>query len=85
MPAAETITLDLRGSICPYTLISSKDTLDRLAPGQDLVILVDYFPALRSVISSVEQDGHEVSHYRREQEGHWTIWARRGCSNVALD
>jgi tRNA 2-thiouridine synthesizing protein A len=37
--------IDIRGQICPYTLIETRDALKKLAPGQVLDVLCDYEPA----------------------------------------
>ncbi len=43
-------TLDIRGKICPYTLIETRDALKQLSAGQTLLVLSDYAPAATETI-----------------------------------
>lgn len=43
-------TVDIRGQICPYTLIETRDTLKGLAQGQVLEVVSDYEPAAKTTI-----------------------------------
>ena len=45
-------TIDIRGKICPYTLIETRDALKELSPGQTLWVLTDYAPAAKETIPS---------------------------------
>ncbi len=42
--------LDIRGKICPYTLIDTRDTLKEMKKGEVLEVLVDYEPAALETI-----------------------------------
>ena len=42
--------LDIRGLICPYTLIETRDTLKKMEKGQVLEVLCDYEPAAKTTI-----------------------------------
>jgi TusA-related sulfurtransferase len=44
--------IDIRGQICPYTLIETRDALKTLATGQVLDVLCDYEPAATITIPS---------------------------------
>ena len=37
--------LDIRGKICPYTLMDTRDALKEMKTGEVLEVLVDYEPA----------------------------------------
>ena len=37
--------LDIRGKICPYTLMDTRDKLKELSEGEVLEVLVDFEPA----------------------------------------
>jgi TusA-related sulfurtransferase len=54
--------LDLRGEVCPYTLLYAKLRLEdaELAFGDLLEILVDHPPAVRSLPQALREDGHAV-------------------------
>ncbi|MBI4316889.1 MAG: sulfurtransferase TusA family protein [Chloroflexi bacterium] len=43
-------TVDIRGQICPYTLIETRDALKNLVTGQVLEVLCDYEPAACTTI-----------------------------------
>ncbi len=42
--------LDIRGKICPYTLMDTRDVLKEMEKGEVLEVLVDYEPAAMSTI-----------------------------------
>jgi TusA-related sulfurtransferase len=43
-------TIDIKGLICPYTLIETRDTLKEMEKGQVLEVLCDYEPAAKTTI-----------------------------------
>ncbi len=43
-------SIDIRGKICPYTLIETRDSLKQLSKGQILEVLCDYEPAAENTI-----------------------------------
>ncbi len=43
-------TVDIRGQICPYTLIETRDRLKGMSAGQVLEVLCDYEPAAKTTI-----------------------------------
>ncbi len=43
-------TVDIRGQICPYTLIETRDALKALESGQVLEVISDYEPAAKTTI-----------------------------------
>ena len=42
--------VDIRGQICPYTLIETRDMLKQLQTGQVLEVMCDYQPAALETI-----------------------------------
>ena len=42
--------IDIRGLICPYTLIQTRDKLKTMSQGQVLEVLCDYEPAAKETI-----------------------------------
>ena len=44
------LTIDIKGKICPYTLIETRDSLKGLLKGQVLEVQCDYEPAARNTI-----------------------------------
>jgi TusA-related sulfurtransferase len=53
--------LDLSGVPCPMNWVRTKLALERLAPGDSLVVELDEGEPLESVPRSAREDGHEVS------------------------
>ncbi|MFQ5803285.1 MAG: sulfurtransferase TusA family protein [Candidatus Methylomirabilales bacterium] len=42
--------IDIRGKICPYTLLETRNTLKAMAQGAVLEVLCDYEPAAKTTI-----------------------------------
>jgi tRNA 2-thiouridine synthesizing protein A len=52
--------LDLTGVPCPMNWVRTRLALERLAPGDSLVVLLDDGEPLDSVPRSAREDGHHV-------------------------
>ncbi len=70
-------TLDVRGEVCPYPSLRSRQKLLKMEPGQVLEILVDHPPAaLESIPELCQRQGWE---FLRERPGeYWRLLVRRG-------
>ena len=55
-----TTALDLTGVACPMNWVRTKLALERLAPGDELVVRLDPGEPVESVPRSAREDGHEV-------------------------
>ena len=53
--------LDLTGVPCPMNWVRTRLTLEDLAPGESLEVLLDAGEPLDSVPRSAREDGHEVT------------------------
>ncbi len=53
-------TLDITGLTCPMTWVRTKLTLEKLAAGEELVVLCPEGEALDNVPRSAREAGHEV-------------------------
>jgi TusA-related sulfurtransferase len=53
--------LDIRALTCPLTWVRTKLALDRLAPGEELVVTCPPGEALENVPRSAAEAGHEVT------------------------
>jgi TusA-related sulfurtransferase len=53
--------LDLSGVPCPMNWVRTKLALERIAPGDSLIVVLDEGEPLESVPRSAREDGHEVS------------------------
>ncbi len=70
--------LDLRGEVCPYTFLRSKLTLETMAPGQVLRVVVDNETSARDVPRSLSGAGHVVLTIEAVAGRLWVISVRRG-------
>ncbi len=64
--------LDLRGELCPYTLIYTKKKMAELSPNAPLEVLVDNEDATQTIPTWAEQVGHRVLELKRVEQG-WKI------------
>ena len=53
-------TLDLTGTPCPLNWVKAKLALERMEPGEELVLLLDPGEPIESVPRSAHEDGHDV-------------------------
>ena len=61
--------LDLRGTPCPLNFIRSRLALEKLASGEELVILLDRGEPEQMVVEGLLQEGHGVRVSPFEPEG----------------
>jgi len=52
--------LDLRGEVCPHPVMMTLNQLDKMQPGQVLLVVADCPPALDSVPFEAVRHGHRV-------------------------
>jgi tRNA 2-thiouridine synthesizing protein A len=53
-------TLDLTGVACPLNWVKAKLALERMAYGEEIVLLLDPGEPIESVPRSAREDGHDV-------------------------
>ena len=70
--------LDLRGEVCPYTFVKSKLTIEQMAAGEELLVVVDYEPSSRNIPKSMRIIGEEVVSVEARDDGTWEIVLRKG-------
>jgi TusA-related sulfurtransferase len=58
--AAAVPDLDLRGTPCPLNFVRTRLALERLAPGERLVVWLDAGEPDRQVADGIAADGHGV-------------------------
>jgi tRNA 2-thiouridine synthesizing protein A len=56
-----TTTLDLTGVVCPLNWVRARLTLERMAPGETLELVLDEGEPLESVPRSAREEGHAVT------------------------
>jgi tRNA 2-thiouridine synthesizing protein A len=72
--------LDLRGQVCPHTLIESMTALEEIQEDAVLKIVLDYLPAVRDVPRTLRKEGYEVIAVYPSDVADWVILVR----NTAL-
>ena len=73
--AAERI--DIRGLICPYTLIETRDALKKMEKGQVMEVLCDYEPAIQTTIPNFcEKKGYPLE-TTEESPNLWHLYIQR--------
>ena len=69
--------IDIRGKICPYTLIDTREALKGLAAGQVLEVMCDYEPAAKTTIPNFcERKGYPIE-VAELGDGTWRIRIQR--------
>jgi tRNA 2-thiouridine synthesizing protein A len=70
-------TIDIRGQICPYTLIETRDALKTLGAGQVLEVLCDYEPAATTTIPNFCTKKRYPLQVVREGSDLWRLYVRK--------
>ncbi|HEY5477958.1 MAG TPA: sulfurtransferase TusA family protein [Tepidiformaceae bacterium] len=69
--------LDIRGKICPYTLIDTRDKLKELSEGEVLEVLVDFEPAAMVTIPNFCAKKGYPFQTIADGEGRWRLRIER--------
>lgn len=70
--------LDITGDVCPMTFVRTRLALDRLAPGQVLLVRLAGEEPIRNVPRTAEQQGHQVLSMETGSDGISVLLLRRG-------
>ena len=70
-------TLDITREICPMTFVRTRLALDRLAPGQTLLVLLRGDEPTRNVPATAKQLGHIVLSDARDEDGRMRLLIRK--------
>ena len=70
--------LDITGEVCPMTFVRTRLALDRMAPGEILMVRLRGEEPLRNVPRSAEEQGHRVLSTETDQNGISVVILRRG-------
>jgi TusA-related sulfurtransferase len=70
--------LDITAEVCPMTFVRTRLALDRLAPGQTLLVRLRGEEPLRNVPRTAREQGHEVLSLETDAGGIATLLLRRG-------
>ncbi|MDP3296823.1 MAG: sulfurtransferase TusA family protein [Thermodesulfovibrionia bacterium] len=69
--------LNIKGVVCPYTLVKSKLAMEELKVGQILEILLDYPEAADSIPKAMLNYGHTVLKVEKINLTDWIIQVRK--------
>ena len=69
--------LDIRGAVCPYTLVKSKLGVEAIEVGQIIEILLDYPEASTSIPKAMLNYGHSVLKVDKINEKEWIVQVRK--------
>ncbi len=77
MPDADR-TIDITRDLCPMTFVKTRIALDRMAPGQTLLVRLRGDEPERNVPRTATEQGHAVLERRREADGSLLLLLRKG-------
>lgn len=69
--------LDIKGVVCPYTLVKSKLAVEDMEIGQVIEIVLDYPEASESIPKAMHNYGHSVLKVEKVNETDWVILIRK--------
>ncbi|MSM38788.1 MAG: sulfurtransferase TusA family protein [Geobacter sp.] len=70
-------TIDLRGVCCPTNFVKAKLALEQIAPGEEIILLLEDGEALKNIPRSLKAEGHRLLGLR-ESEGHYELSILKG-------
>lgn len=70
--------LDITSDVCPMTFVRTRLALDRMAPGQTLLVRLRGDEPLRNVPRTAREQGHEVLSLDTGTDGVTRLLLRRG-------
>lgn len=71
-------TLDITGELCPMTFVRTRLALDRMEPGQTLLVLLRGDEPRRNVPRTATEQGHAVLSLTTGEDGVTRLLLRRG-------
>jgi len=69
--------INIKGVVCPYTLVKSKLAIEDLEVGQVLEVLLDYPEASESIPKAMLNYGHSVLKVDKINETDWVIQIKK--------
>lgn len=75
--------LDLRGEICPFTLVRTKKELNKISSGERLLIIVDYPTSVDEISTWAKERGHAVLEIKKGEGLLWEMLIeKKGNDNL---
>lgn len=69
--------LDIRGEVCPYTLVKTKLAVEEMDVGQVLEVILDYPEAADSIPKAMLNYGNSVLKIEKINPKEWVILIRK--------
>jgi TusA-related sulfurtransferase len=69
--------LDIRGDVCPYTLVKAKLGVESIEVGQIIEIILDYPEAADSIPKAMLNYGHSVLNVEKINPKEWIIQIKK--------
>jgi tRNA 2-thiouridine synthesizing protein A len=70
--------IDITNEICPMTYVRTRLALDRMTPGQTLLVRLKGEEPLKNVPRTAKEQGHEVLSLETDLDGISRLLIRRG-------
>jgi len=70
--------IDITSDVCPMTFVKTRIALDRLSPGQTLLVRLRGEEPLRNVPRTASEQGHAVLEQREDADGTTLLLIRKG-------
>jgi TusA-related sulfurtransferase len=70
--------IDITRDVCPMTFVKTRIALDRLSPGQTLLVRLRGGEPTRNVPRTAAEQGHTVLEQREEADGTVLLLIRKG-------
>lgn len=70
--------LDITQEVCPMTFVRTRLALDRMTPGQTLLVRLKGEEPVRNVPRTAKEQGHEVLSMETGSDGVTSLLLRRG-------
>ncbi len=77
MPEADR-SIDITRDLCPMTFVKTRIALDRLAPGQTLLVRLRGEEPTRNVPKTATEQGHAILDQRPGEDGTTLLLLRKG-------
>ena len=71
--------LDISNEVCPMTFVRTRLVLDRMAPGETLLVRLKGDEPLRNVPRTAREQGHEIISLEMGSDGISRLLLRRGA------
>ena len=72
--------LDITREVCPMTFVRTRLALDRMAPGECLLVLLRGEEPVRNVPRTAREQGHEILEERVGEDGITRLTIRKGMA-----